>query len=235
MNIPKRLYGKYREGTAAQLAAENPVLFKDEIARETDTDVLKKGNGVTAYTSLRRCDGFEWHPTDYGVKACNFRPTHIVIGIAVAAANTVRTKLWVPENTAINNVHFFCTVAGATVANLYVAIEEISGTNGTRSGVSAAQSGAFAAGLKTIALSSPVAAQTAGRWVYVVYKVQSGSPVPALGIASSGSLLLGGVGQSAATYDSSFIADGAPTTAPPAGPNSLTSASPYYPLWVGIS
>ena len=46
-----------RRGTAAELAAANPVLGAGEPAFETDTNVLKVGDGSTAYNSLSAISG----------------------------------------------------------------------------------------------------------------------------------------------------------------------------------
>ncbi len=42
-----------RRGTAAQWAAQNPVLGDGEIGYETDTRVIKIGNGVSTWTALQ--------------------------------------------------------------------------------------------------------------------------------------------------------------------------------------
>jgi Major tropism determinant N-terminal domain/Collagen triple helix repeat (20 copies) len=41
-----------RRGTAAQWTAANPVLLIGELGFETDTNLIKAGNGSTAWTSL---------------------------------------------------------------------------------------------------------------------------------------------------------------------------------------
>ena len=41
-----------RRGTAAQWAAANPILAQGEPGEETDTAILKVGDGVTAWTAL---------------------------------------------------------------------------------------------------------------------------------------------------------------------------------------
>ena len=46
-----------RRGTAAELAAANPVLAKGEPAFATDTNTLKIGDGTTAYSSLSAISG----------------------------------------------------------------------------------------------------------------------------------------------------------------------------------
>jgi hypothetical protein len=43
-----------RRGTAAQWAAANPVLLSGEPGYETDTKILRIGDGVTAFTALFR-------------------------------------------------------------------------------------------------------------------------------------------------------------------------------------
>lgn len=46
-----------RRGTAGTLSAANPVLGVGEPAFETDTNVLKVGDGVTSYNSLSSIGG----------------------------------------------------------------------------------------------------------------------------------------------------------------------------------
>lgn len=48
---------KIKRGTAAELAAANPTLEAGELAFETDTLVLKAGDGTTAYASLNAVVG----------------------------------------------------------------------------------------------------------------------------------------------------------------------------------
>ncbi|MFD0762975.1 hypothetical protein ACFQZW_12865 [Lutibacter aestuarii] len=50
--MTKILPVQYRLDTAANWAAENPVLLNGEVAKETDTGKKKEGDGVTAYNSL---------------------------------------------------------------------------------------------------------------------------------------------------------------------------------------
>jgi phage-related tail fiber protein len=50
---------RVRRGTAAQWASVNPVLFSGEPGFETDTRVLRIGDGVTAFTSLKRFASIE--------------------------------------------------------------------------------------------------------------------------------------------------------------------------------
>lgn len=52
-----------RRGTAAEWAAENPVLAAGEIGFETDTKIQKVGDGVTAWNSLT----MSWVPVGGGV------------------------------------------------------------------------------------------------------------------------------------------------------------------------
>ena len=197
--------------------------------------MYKRGNGVTVYNSLRRMDAFVPLPSDYGLKAWN-GPPHIIGGVAAAVANFYRTKVWIPENTVITNVHLLVGIAGGSVANGYVAVEEISGTDGTRSGVSAALTTVLqSAGEKVIPLAVPIAAQSVGRFVYVLYKVGTATPAPTLAVISGAYLTVGGIGKTAGSYESFYMTDGAPTSAPPAGPTSYLVSAPYYQPWVGIS
>ena len=46
-----------RRGTAAQWTAVNPILIAGELGFETDTNLIKAGNGSTAWTSLAYCTG----------------------------------------------------------------------------------------------------------------------------------------------------------------------------------
>ena len=48
---------QFRRGTAAELAAANPVLGQGEPAFATDTNSLKIGDGSTAYSSLSAISG----------------------------------------------------------------------------------------------------------------------------------------------------------------------------------
>jgi hypothetical protein len=50
---------RVRRGTAAQWAAVNPVLSSGEPGFETDTKVLRIGDGVTAFLSLKRFASIE--------------------------------------------------------------------------------------------------------------------------------------------------------------------------------
>ena len=50
---------RVRRGTAAQWAVQNPVLFSGEPGWETDTKVLRIGDGVSAFTSLKRFASIE--------------------------------------------------------------------------------------------------------------------------------------------------------------------------------
>lgn len=50
--MPRQTLIQYRRGTAAQWASANPVLESGEPGLETDTGVLKIGDGTTAYASL---------------------------------------------------------------------------------------------------------------------------------------------------------------------------------------
>lgn len=43
---------QHKRGTAAIMAANNPVLADGEIGIETDTDKIKIGDGTTAWNSL---------------------------------------------------------------------------------------------------------------------------------------------------------------------------------------
>ena len=50
------------EKTAAQFTADNPVLLPNQIGIESDTDLQKKGDGITAWNSLGYSFPLEYTP-----------------------------------------------------------------------------------------------------------------------------------------------------------------------------
>ena len=83
-----------RRDTALNWASVNPVLAQGEMGLETDTELMKLGDGVTAYNSLNY---FVTSQTNVGITGGTIDGT--VIGGTTAAAGTFTTGQF---NTSLN-------------------------------------------------------------------------------------------------------------------------------------
>lgn len=230
MILLKRGRLKTREGTAALFASTNPILAKGEFAIETDTGVLKRGDGLTQYNSLRRYPENIWLPEDNGLIAATYDPADIVAFVAVAANTHLFARCWVPAGKVITNTCIYIGVAGAAVTAGQMGLFD--STTGAQVGITAVQTANFqSVGVKEIPLTAPVAAQQKGRFIYISYVVGASTTVPSLGYKGSsggGNLKLTG---GATPRWTAFAA------APPilAGPINLTLTGAAVPIWMGLS
>lgn len=94
--MPRTNLIKVRRGTAAQWASADPTLASGELGYETDTNLLKIGDGTTAYSSLSPLgpESFSWGETDTlltTVDGSNLSATHKITRsatIVIAASNS---------------------------------------------------------------------------------------------------------------------------------------------------
>ena len=102
---------RIRRGTAAQWAAVNPVLLSAEPGFETDTKILRMGDGVTAFTALKRYPALEDINSDF-------------IGLIGMFPTTTAPAGWLKANGA--------AVSRTAYAALFSRIGTVSGAgNGT--------------------------------------------------------------------------------------------------------
>jgi len=164
-----------------------------------------------------------WFPIDHSLITWSGDPSLVTGTYTLATAGTLYIVAVKTQATTISNVIYNVTTAGGTLtaSQCFVGVYQ----NGALLGTSASQSTVWAStGLKTTALTSPVAVQQG--YVYVAFFF-NGTTGPTLSAGST----IGNVGLTAAQSRYSTGATGA-TTALPAAPGTLTalSASPWVAL-----
>lgn len=166
-----------------------------------------------------------WKPADNLLKSANFPPRHIGIHVSITAGFIAATRVRVPANTVITNLHAYVHAAGSGLSYAAAAVYE---ADGSQSGVTASQATAWAsAGHKVMALATPIPARPSARWVWVAF-AESGTTLAALGCAS-GYLAAnaGGV--------SPVVAGAIAGATPLPASLTLTSLGNWYEVWAGIS
>ena len=93
-----------RRGTAAQWAAANPILAQGEPGEETDTAILKVGDGVTAWTALLATA----NPAQ--ITALVNRVTQVEVGVTLRSQSQGRGLAGAAVRAAIA-LAFECTAA----------------------------------------------------------------------------------------------------------------------------
>jgi len=85
---------KLKRGTAAEWAAANPVLAAGEPAFETDTGILRVGDGTTVYTSLPSCNGATVDALLVKLTALNAKLFATSTGVGVGTETPAATALF---------------------------------------------------------------------------------------------------------------------------------------------
>lgn len=87
-----------RRGTAAQWTAANPILIIGELGFETDTNLIKAGDGITAWTSLAYYTGIPG-PAGPAANAGNLSGTTLAPNVVSSSLTSVGTLI----NLAVSN------------------------------------------------------------------------------------------------------------------------------------
>ena len=193
----------------------------------TDDTVAAEAAARIAADALKaNLTALTWRPSDNNLLAANFPPRHAVTALAVGAGFYFANRVRIPAGTTITNVHLVISIAGAGLTYGAVAVYE---ADGTRSGLTGDQIAAWqaAAGPKSAALGTPIAAQGADRWVWVTFAA-AGTTRPAF-MAASSSTLPSNVGLSGALAGG-YVAGAAPLPA-----SMSMSMTTYLEFWAGIS
>jgi hypothetical protein len=169
-----------RKGTAAELAALNPVPRLLDRWLESDTGLTKVGDGTTAYNSL----GYESSdpaaataigPDDHSFKAWTFDPQFGASTLTMTAGTLYIARLKIAAEGPISNVVVPLSGGGAGVTSSYVSVYNAAGN---QIGVSADQGAAWtSAGTKIVALTTPTASLPVGTDVLAAILAVGGTPV----------------------------------------------------------
>lgn len=168
-----------------------------------------------------------WKPPDNKLLACNFPPRHITASRLLVTNTYQLNKVRVPAGVTITNILCYVTAAGVTLSAAAAAVYE---TDGTKVGETASQTTAWqSTGLKTMALSSPVAAQDVARDVWVGYAA-AGTTLPQMGMSSTFATANFGLA-AADKYNSGYVTAALPFSTP----LTMTALNDYFEFWAGIS
>ena len=161
-------------------------------------------------------------PATLGLKATNYDPRMLQAGSGITNGAQALNRMWVPANKAITNAHVYVINAGTSVSAT-VAVYE---ADGTRAGITGTITTAFqSAGHKVIALGSPIAAQDAGRFVWVSIAPSAGSGLT----FGRGSIVHGITNYGQAPVRSGYISGSNGSTV------DLGVLTPWNELWAGLS
>jgi hypothetical protein len=169
-----------RKGTAAELAALNPTPRIQDRWVESDTGLIKVGDGATElnalpYASSGSSDSPSFIASDHGFVAWTFDPMLGASTLTLTAGTLYVARMKVAEASPITNVLVPLTTGGTGTTSSYVAVYN---SSGTEIGVSADQGTSWAsAGTKAVALTTPTASQAVGADLLVAILAVGGSPV----------------------------------------------------------
>ena len=98
--MPVQSQFQIRRGTASQWTSANPTLASGELGLETDTLLVKAGNGVTAWTSLSYINSFPAVSRN-AQTGTSYTPVLNDAGKMVEISNTSAITLTVPLNSSV--------------------------------------------------------------------------------------------------------------------------------------
>jgi hypothetical protein len=98
--MPVQSQFQIRRGTASQWTSANPTLASGELGLETDTLLVKAGNGVTAWTSLAYINSFPAVSRN-AQTGTSYTPVLNDAGKMVEISNTSAITLTVPLNSSV--------------------------------------------------------------------------------------------------------------------------------------
>lgn len=168
-----------------------------------------------------------WYPVDHGLISWAFDPAHATGTYTLATAGTLYTvDIKVGSASTISNIVYAVTTAGGTLtaSQCFVGVYQ----NGVLLGTSAATSTAWAStGLKTTALTNPVAVQEG---IVTVAFFFNGTTGPTLASGSAAAVVNAGIAATASRFATAATGN---TTALPAALG--TKAALVQSPWVALS
>lgn len=180
---------------------------------------------TAALRALKDSNSHVWRPSDNNLKAANFPPRSAGAGTGPPAGYYMFQRVKVPANVIITNVHVYIQAAGATLTYAAAGVYD---STGTQIGVTGSQTTTWnSAGHKLMALTTPIAASTTERFVWVAL-AQAGTT--AANIAMASAITASNVNMIAPLV-CGYIAGAAPLPASVTLANLIT----YYEYWIGLS
>lgn len=171
-------------------------------------------------------------PADAGFKGWTHDPAQTLVSSLFTANVSFYTRVLVPAGEVITNTHLYLGSAGAGVVGGGMAVYDAA--TGVKLGATATITTAWQSiGLKTHALTSPIAAVDRDRWVYVGYTVGTSTTVP--GVQCLYTAVIGGVNIDTASPNKRRRSMYILATALPAGPIDWSTGTDWALWWAALS